>query len=238
MKIEIPETTPNGRRIETIGLWLSGGVDSSLLLYMLCKSIKDSGRQIRVQPFTIRRPKPYNPLHAVPVVQKVKELLDFDLMNDHIVYYHNIDTDESRNYCNGRLFGDSNLVNFRDRIQLLYSGLTKNPPKEVQMTFNLGISKEEFERGEEEVLKRDPVHHGVDKAGVEHYLITPIKDLNKKDLADLYTELGIMETLFPLTRSCEAVRWKENGEPDHPNYGHCGECWWCDERMWGFGRFE
>ena len=43
----------------------------------------------------------------------------------------------------------------------------------------------------------------------------------------MYTELGIMDSLFTVTRSCESVTLTE---------GHCGECWWCQERMWGFNR--
>jgi 7-cyano-7-deazaguanine synthase in queuosine biosynthesis len=34
--------------------------------------------------------------------------------------------------------------------------------------------------------------------------------------------------IFPITRSCES--WTNDFSK------HCGECWWCKEREWGFGR--
>ena len=49
--------------------------------------------------------------------------------------------------------------------------------------------------------------------------------MDKKDIARLYEEEGILDDLFPLTRSCE--------NDDTLDY-HCGFCWWCDERKWAF----
>ena len=78
----------------------------------------------------------------------------------------------------------------------------------------------------------------IDGDGVAHYQIDPICHINKRDLALLYGQEGILDTVYPLTRSCEHVYWEEDGTPNHPTEGHCGECWWCEERMWGFGRLD
>ena len=237
MNIDIPTVSPHGDPVETIGIWMSGGVDSSLCCYLVCKSIKEQGLNIRVQPLTVRRPKPGNPLHAVPVSRKIKELLDFDLMNPHIVYYPKIDTEEERDIANGPFFIEQNHRNFGSgKIQILFSGLTQNPPQSVQLTFKDGISKEEPIRGE--AVERKYEHYGIGGSGKYHWQIDPLRNYNKRDLALVYREEGIMDSLYPLTRSCEHVQWKEDGTPDHPVDGHCEICWWCEERYWGFGRYE
>ena len=57
----------------------------------------------------------------------------------------------------------------------------------------------------------------------------PLINVDKKGVAEHYTRLGVLEELFPLTRSCE-VHTTDFSE-------HCGECWFCKERLWGFGRY-
>lgn len=57
-------------------------------------------------------------------------------------------------------------------------------------------------------------------------MYTPFHRIDKKVIAGMYEELNLLETLFPLTRSCENNNLLE---------GHCGECWWCEERLWAFG---
>lgn len=54
---------------------------------------------------------------------------------------------------------------------------------------------------------------------------TPYSKLTKRDIALKYYEYGIHNKLFPLTFSCIV-----NTDV------HCGKCWWCQERLWGFGR--
>ena len=54
---------------------------------------------------------------------------------------------------------------------------------------------------------------------------TPYANLHKRDIALKYYDYNLHNNLFPLTFSCTA-----NTEI------HCGDCWWCEERMWGFGR--
>ena len=53
-------------------------------------------------------------------------------------------------------------------------------------------------------------------------------NIDKKGVAELYDYFGLMDTLFPLTRSCED--WTDDFS------AHCGKCWFCLERLWGFGK--
>jgi 7-cyano-7-deazaguanine synthase in queuosine biosynthesis len=50
----------------------------------------------------------------------------------------------------------------------------------------------------------------------------------------MYVKFDLMDTVFPLTRSCE---WTSKiTEVADPGTNHCGVCWWCEERKWGFGK--
>ena len=57
---------------------------------------------------------------------------------------------------------------------------------------------------------------------------SPFSNIDKKGIAALYKTLGI-EDLYSVTRSCE-----------HLDYigKQCGQCWWCKERIWAFGKLE
>ena len=56
------------REVKTIGIWMSGGADSSLLAYLLAKKIKDEELNIKLQPLSVRRGRPNNPIYAGNVV--------------------------------------------------------------------------------------------------------------------------------------------------------------------------
>ena len=57
---------------------------------------------------------------------------------------------------------------------------------------------------------------------------------DKKGTASAYEELGMMEKLYPYTFSCENAPYELLDEKG--NHMHCGECFFCLERYWGFGR--
>lgn len=88
------------------------------------------------------------------------------------------------------------------------SGLTLGPPAEVQKHF--------------------PFIQRVTLETKDNYLRSaPLSKGTAKDTYAMYCELGIDETILPLTVSCSSVLNLD----DHP----CGECWWCLEKKWGMG---
>ena len=93
-----------------------------------------------------------------------------------------------------------------------YMGITANPPIET------GIKQEDPERT-----------HDRNKPVCQEYKFAPWINYDKQDIAKIYKELDVMD-LFSITRSCE------NKTFDFTQ--HCGECWWCIERKWGFGKYE
>ena len=103
-------------------------------------------------------------------------------------------------------------------VNVIYTGVTANPPKHVTNTFIEKIS----ETDRDPTIKRDVLSNN-------NAVYTPWYNIDKKKLAQIYKEYNLIDNLFVHTRSCE---WQYKGED--PGLGHCGICWWCQEREWGF----
>lgn len=225
MKLDIPTHTPLGKKISTIGVWMSGGADSSLLCYLLAEKILNEKLSVKLKPLTVDYKRPFA-YKAVKVREIIEDLLDAkNIFEEHLVY-HPPDGIDWTTAELAEQFHIRNYENFaNDKIQLLYSGITTNPPLEVQQQFKWGILKDvEAKRGAD--VKKETVRY-FEKEGKEFFEIKPFFDVNKKTLAHWYKEKNLITSIFPYTRSCEKI-----GEV----HGHCGECWWCEERLWAFGK--
>jgi len=191
-----------------VGVLVSGGADSAVLLYLLMKYHAD---QIYIFTLASSLKNNVNSKHAIDVVSKCSELTGNQNFTHLISYCHTQTTDI--------LFKTTEKYLESGTIEWLYTGITKNPPDEVLV---------EFQDRTTESHERDPT---VERAVVQEdrKLITPFTNIDKKELANLYKRHNLTDILFPLTRSCEHLSEFE---------GHCGSCWWCEERKWGFGRLQ
>ena len=200
--------------VKTIGMWMSGGADSSMCAYLLNKKIRDENLDVKFQPMSVRRGRGWNPVYAGTVIDFIENALNIK-MNDHIIYYPDINDYYQREI---KEFRDRDVENFNNgTFQIMYSGISCNPPKS------------EVSQSTEEERDEDNDRPVETRSGFAHY-INPFFDMNKRDIAKLYDEHDLTHTMFPLTRSCEGSDY-ESG-----NYTwHCGKCWWCEERMWAFG---
>lgn len=229
MIIDIPDKTPLGRPISVIGIWMSGGADSSLLCYLLAKKIKEDNLPYKIQPLTVQK-RP-NIFESIPVKNKIAELLDAeDIFNEHIVYTAPAEGWETENYLS--MFSKKNRENIKNNLfQVLFSGITTNPPREIQQKFHWGVLEDvENKRGSS--VDKETVRYfteTADEKEYEFFEMKPFFNINKKQIAELYRQYDIIESLFPLTRSCEDRNFLS---------GHCGKCWWCEERLWAFGKLE
>lgn len=225
--IKIPFHTPLGKDVTTVGIWLSGGADSAMLCYLLAEHIKRTQRGVKIQPLTIDYKRPFQNI-GVQVKDKIAELLDAgDIFLDHIVYHPESEwtADELSNEFHKR-----NYENFKEnKFQVLFSGISTNPPQQVQEGFKWGILDSVEKKRGEGVAKTTSRYfvETVDGVDYEFLEIKPFFEMNKKDIAEIYADRNLLETLFPLTRSCEKIGTVT---------GHCGECWWCEERQWAFKR--
>ena len=187
-----------------IGISASGGADSSLLLYILL-----SNHPGPIHAFTCVSEEKHRGSGAASqrVVQRCIELTGNDNIIHHMWYVKRQDNDQ--------------LVPLQMRYQQLgiyglrYVGVTADPPADVSSRF-LHPTTETAWR--DPLVTRD-VHLGD--------VYRPFTNIDKREIARLYAELGLLDTLFPVTRSCESTS---------QGHDHCGTCWWCEERYWAFGR--
>jgi len=200
-----------------IGILVSGGADSAILLYHLMKHSKD-----KIHIFSYNSPR-FNVINlrvnisvAIQVVETCIRLTGNTNIEHHISYCDNL-------YDMPEQFIEEK------RVKMVYSGATSLPPKKVLDTFKLRSL---------ELDTRDPnVERDVLRFN-KYY--SPWTNIDKKIIASMYKEEKLIEKLYTTTRSCTY-------DPTHhyfienikdPGTGHCGECWWCEERYWAFGRLQ
>jgi 7-cyano-7-deazaguanine synthase in queuosine biosynthesis len=198
----------------SVGVGVSGGADSALLLYYLAKF---SLGPIHVFTLYNRYKRGTNAKSALDVVQHVMAHSARTNIEHHVSYVDH--QDESNLWC---LPGN---YLYTGMIKCMYSGVTANPPAHV-------IAKFRMDSG---------THHDRDPNVIRSTRIgdfyTPWTNVDKSVIAKMYRQEQLMDSLFPLTRSCE---WAPPMVEDTANPGtsHCGQCWWCEERYWGFDRYE
>lgn len=205
-KVNLSDNTvvhiPNG----SLGISCSGGVDSSLLLYILMANTVDP-----IHVFTLSNNKKgrSNAVIVPTVIERCIQLTN----NINVVHHSWYAEDQTKE----DLF-DRQYSAIKDgTIKNLFYAVTANPPADVK--FHSGVGEQEFRNPE--IIK--------DEITCDGHFYMPFVNKNKKTISKIYQELNLMETLFPVTRSCEEI-----GKIEY--YGHCGKCWWCEERLWGFDR--
>jgi len=221
-----------------VGIMVSGGADSAILLYHLMKHSKD---KIHIFSLGNNDKRRLNLSVATQVVEKCIQLTG------------NINIEHHINYCetqtlNSLLVMPKQFIEEK-RIKIVYNGVTANPPKKVLDTFKLKLLELDRDPSVKRdvlssyqlslVFDRDP-NVERDVLSVDDIWYSPWTNIDKKIIASMFKEENLIETLFSITRSCAY-------DPTHhyfienvkdPGYGHCGECWWCEEREWAFGRLQ
>ena len=192
-----------------IGIAVSGGADSALLLYYLMSQHDET---IHI----------YTRLGATPDdfmydVQGVENVIKWCSIKTQFTNY--IHTSVVGPQAAPQLFDDLHMWRDNGKIMGLYSGITANPPHIVQDRF--GDDKKMNPTN----LDRDPrsVHEVYNE---EYSGYFPFANIDKQKIAEMYRADDLMD-LFDLTSSCN---WT-GAQPLH-----CGHCWCCKEREWGFGR--
>lgn len=188
-----------------IGISLSGGVDSSLLLYIL---MSNSDNPIHIFTCAVDNKNRSTIRSSTNVVNTLINKTNNYNVFHHFHYVKEVTTLEI-------LFKQQLQFLKNQTINMLYTAITNNPPLDVQNDFK-SLSTENEER--HPLIQKDVYEKDI-------LVYKPFVNINKKAIAKLYKELNLIEDLLPVTRSCESLELSE---------GHCGECWWCEERNWAF----
>ena len=108
----------------------------------------------------------------------------------------------------------------QELFNLHFAGITANPSEDDAPQLYTSINAMPTDDRSKQLIKKD------------NYRL-PLINIDKRGVAEHYTRLGVMDTLFPVTRSCEAIVTDSVYNIDK----HCEVCWFCKERYWGFNRY-
>ena len=123
------------------------------------------------------------------------------------------------------------MSQFKGAIRL--DGMTANPPKEIRLQF-ARYAKERFpeikySQRDLERIQGETRRDNTDKPNITYNVYQPYINVNKRFVAGVYNEEGLMEDLFPITRSCVG-----SGKQTKDFTAWCWQCFWCYEKAWAF----
>lgn len=228
---------------DNIYVALSGGTDSSLLLYLIClylpekRIICHTGTDISKDPFVgeyatdivIWMRKKF------PNLNIIHELYKFNSRETKYIIQarEEIEAAEDKSIF-PTVYGHAKSIAQREHkramrkkynITMSTHGITGNPPIEVQR--ELG-----FEHVAESRRNQwyDPIVISPSGKNIHH---KPFVNVDKRWVAGMYEKLGLMDELFPMTMSCigDNADSKYYTEP-------CRKCFWCHEKLWAFGCYD
>lgn len=220
-----------------VGISVSGGADSAILLYMLMKNIE---QELHIYNYIAdyRRHVLENPFDRV--VEKCIELTE---KNNIIIHKEYVSAARPE-----FMFNEFSKVMNNGIVDIMYFGMTKFPPTEVWKDWDEKLSWSHIKAREDGVNRPvfgitipmpdddrlvDPAItiNGKNRKTLiaDNRVYVPWINCNKRDIAGFYKEMNVEKELYSISRSCEN---------DDYIHGHCGKCWWCNERLWGFGYLE
>lgn len=190
----------------TVGVLLSGGAASALLLYLVAKEAKMFNKKI-IAVTLVFHDLESSEVYSKNVIDFVKSNLDIDI--EHVVEF----VDQSRTYIDEyetAYFKDvTGQLKYDNSIDTYYDG-----------THKIDQTMPEIVHAKTDFLPKNTVK---DALGTNF----SFKDLTGTDIAVLYKDNGLLDTLYPITWSCES-----NSDKTKEFKVPCGACWECKERFW------
>tara|TARA_A100001035_G_scaffold280082_1_gene283882 strand:- start:5489 stop:7786 length:2298 start_codon:yes stop_codon:yes gene_type:complete len=233
---EIPKVCP---------ISLSGGLDSASLMFLVSKHFP----QVQIIPYTVRDLNaPLDADAAADIVKWFQKEFPDNNIPDIEIYEFNDRTEDFVTWaeCDEAMEKYPQLAGMRriqvskiiqlDRISwnlmkrfpgaIRLDGMTRNPPAEDMVIGGFyDIAERRRDKELDEVETYRPNKHNPPLGIYQAYA-----NVDKKFVAGVYLDYDLMDSLFPMTRSCVGTRTQtENFTKE------CGKCFWCHEKAWAFG---
>tara|TARA_Y100000114_G_scaffold19388_1_gene15491 strand:+ start:281 stop:997 length:717 start_codon:yes stop_codon:yes gene_type:complete len=211
-----------------VGLSLSGGCDSALLLFYMCKVITEEKRDITIIPFTgIDITRPTNIWNVEEIVMLMSE--KFPKVNIEKVITFKYTTRTSTNErCNKKIeHQKAERQMMEDGLfTIMFGGRTANPSHDEAKKHNL------LENREAQRDRQNP-NIQLSEPKLTRRLYRPWIEVDKRWIAAEFHKNDLMDDLYPITASCIGRKHETNSftEP-------CKTCWWCREKVWAFGSYD
>lgn len=216
-----------------VGVSLSGGADSALLLYLVAKYCPD----VAITPYCAHDSlSPKNLWAAEEILYLIKQKLPNSNIGELYSFYIDCEDPEwiekvkdipNPDGIKGAGWVKIHIMSYETKkipVNLHINGLTANPPREVAEEWGF------LEKCEERRFTRGAPGSIETKNGKFY---KPFVNIDKKWVAGMYHECGLMEDIYPLTISCV-------GSSRSTDYFSkpCGKCFWCFEKQWSFGSMD
>ena len=200
---------------KNIGIHVSGGADSALILYCIALMVHSRGQSdtVKIWPsvsYDTAAPDCKTHDFGKAVVKYIQNLpIGKSVQSPYLHVYHQEDPDtESKNtYLRPARRHLFDVIG----CETVLDGTTRGMPGIPRPTGSYDPDEEELI-----ALTKTP--------GIE--FVFPFATVNKKFIAAQYKKFGL-EELSTMTSSCVV----SSHEP-------CKECWWCKERYWAFGSYD
>ena len=244
---------------ELIGIRLSGGIDSAIMCYLTMKKYP----HIKLLPITM-----YNKLRPAAIKSVGRVLNALKILNPNAKLLDNSETaffdtfgfvktkkmiEDFEKY--GTKYNPKDVFQRKwfyslwpkyPNMNMYFSGETLNPPIEEQPKI---ITGEERKFPKDRNFKREKLYSKTkDKHyGSFKYEFRPFRNKNKKEIAQWVKDLGLFNTLFKVSETCETEveMYGEYAKPDFfnltykdPGVEACMRCWPCREKYWAYGYYD
>jgi hypothetical protein len=229
-----------------IGVRVSGGADSAIIYYAVCNYYKNK-EDVEIYPLTMDTElKWWYSTGAKVVIDKVSKLTG-KFPTDWLICKNTkhktiLDREE---YVNGINIMQKTAVE-KYNLDAVYIGQTVNPPVAEMKNYFINnnhmldverlmdyIDTRDISRDTQEDLDIMTVNYNIGYSEISVKQIIPFANADKSSVKKLYDYYNMIEDLYSITYSCENVP-ETKTEP----LVHCGHCFFCLERWWGFGRIK
>ncbi len=212
--------------LDTIGVTLSGGTDSALLLHMVAK-------------YTTATILPYcgidleRPAH-IWVARDILDIVRENFPDRKILPFYEFDLD-----CKDPIW-IAKAEAIREPLDPKGSGLVK---KVIIRSHTRELKNTGKVDNIMSAITSNPPRGAIPQAKVEErryvkhpkstLIHNPFINIDKKWIAGMYTKENILDTIYPLTASCIGFAHATNHftEP-------CKVCYWCHEKLWAFNTYD
>jgi len=214
--------------VKKVGVHVSGGADSAILIYIVCKYIKDNNLDITVLPITsCVNERPGMMEGTFRVTNKVRELFNYDIpfLLDNFLYYR------GRKVYKFMTEVHKNMLK-EGVVDMIIGAGTGWASEIVLKTNNMWYDRPLWRDKELNPSQYEPILEE-DGTPTGYTIYKPFIRVDKKFTAEMYDLYGVRDTLFPVTRSCIEKFSRSEGWSKP-----CKLCWWCKERYWAFGEYD
>lgn len=237
---------------KNIGIAMSGGIDSTMLCYLLCHLIEKNNLDIKIHVTShvrVWKNRPWQRYVSENVYNWIRSRFPNIKMERYVGFIPpDLEWKDNgptliKNEYGDMEYGDvlvmrsfAEFVGWHQKFDAYYNGTTLNPD-DPNITLALDVRN---------LTSNDIVEHfdyAIKYYRMGDHVLTchPFRFVQKDWIVGRYKEFDIWD-LFEMTRSCEGDRIEYPeifGNLDFRNYKpdmevpECGKCFWCQEREWG-----